>query len=237
MAPHKEPKVLARGLAWLRSGKFNFIMLAVFTLGMVSLWGMGSAYAWLSSASQVDNIINTPPLKVTIQEGNTDTDINGWDPKPINWGDSVPKFVRFTNTGEASILLRVNFSQTWTRLDGSTVVHLSNVVSTNNGLITLATPNWTGLGLDKPDYWWYNATDGWYYYRMVLDPGQEIGPVMNGVTFAAMPEGYYAARYDLRFLVEAVQYSTRPSNENLTAAQTTFGVSFTESGGVLTWSN
>ncbi len=219
--------------------KKNGIALAAFALALTTLClGFGPAYAWLSGKNNVNNTVKTPILQTAIQEGNTSADTNGWDPQPVTWGADVNKFVRFANTGQSSILLRVQYAQSWTKTIDDKTQHLNNLMPTGSSYVPLASPHWTAVGLNNPDRWWYNTADGWYYYRLVLAPGEDTAAVMDFVSFAANPPPeYQGAKYSILFRAEANQYSLQAENENAQAALAAFGAAFTQANGVLTWSN
>lgn len=229
-----KPKVVVRR-------QHPLVMLGLFMLFALSLaTGFASVYAWLSGQETASNIINTPSLQVNILEGNTATDIDGWDPQPVSWNNEVPKYVRFSNSGQSSILLRASFAQTWKQVDpqSGAISYLSNTILKGSATIKAAQPQWALHGLDNAEDWWYNAQDGWYYYRLPIAPGESTPIVLDSVYFDPEAPGEYdTAQYDLFFQVEACQYSLNPNNENLLAAQETFGVSFSVgTNGRLTWS-
>jgi alternate signal-mediated exported protein len=232
----RRSKKYAKHRHWKRSEpvKFDVKLLVAFTLLVVtSMFGFGNAYAWLSSQNTASNIINTPVAEVAIVEGNTLEDLDGWTPQNISWGNDVLKYVRFSNTGQSTMLIRATYAQTWKT--GTT--YLSNLAKTDSGYVNVAQPQWTVSGFTNDSLWWYNTNDGWYYYRKILEPGESTDAVMDKVTFISPePPGYNGAEYSILFRLESCQYSSNPENENQLASWLTFGTTYTESSGTLTWS-
>ena len=214
--------------------KIDIKFLVAFMLFAASLTlGFGNAYAWLSGQNSASNIINTPIAEVAIVEGNTLEDIDGWTPQDISWGNDVLKYVRFSNTGQSTMLIRATYAQTWK----SGTTYLSNVIKTDTGYVSVAQPQWTVSGFTNDSLWWYNTNDGWYYYRKVLQPGESTDAVMDKVSFISpKPPGYNEAEYSILFRLEACQYSSNPENENQLASWQTFGTTYSESSGTLIWS-
>lgn len=217
-------------------GISTIVLLLVMTAAVK--YGIDSAYAWLSGSNSADNVLQLPQFSVMAEESNDGTTFSGWTNPGIDWMNPVPKYTRFTNTGQTAMVLRVGYSEYWTKtLDdgqgGTTLQYLSNSF---NGQ-PAATPNWTANGFGNTTLW-YNGGDGWYYYRHVLAPGESTEVVLQSVSFLeAASTAYAGAAYALSFNVEGVQYSTNPLNENQQAVWETFLKTYSESAGVLTWSS
>jgi len=212
-----------------------YMVLLLLVVGMSI--GSGYSYAWLFGTSTADNNFLTPEMDVFVDESNDGSTYGTWTPQDIAWGGTVDKYARFTNTGEASVVIRAAYAQQWSVTNGAEVTYLNNLYE--NGLVfdEIAQPNWIAGGFLNAALW-YDGGDGWYYYRQPLAPGDSTQTIMESVTFAApVPEGYNDADYSLAFTVEACQYSTNPDNENQQAVWLSFAKTYTESGGSLVWSN
>lgn len=236
MAYRRRSKKYAKNRYWKRneSIKIDLKLIVAFTLLVVtSIFGFGNVYAWLSNQNTASNIINTPVAEVAIVEGNTPEDLDGWTPQNISWGNDVLKYVRFSNTGQSTMLIRATYAQTWK----SGTAYLSNLAKIDSGYVNVAEPHWTISGFTNNSLWWYNTNDGWYYYRKILEPGESTDVVMDKVTFISPePPGYNGAEYSILFRLESCQYSSNPENENQLASWKTFGTTYTVSSGTLTWS-
>lgn len=125
--------------------------------------------------------------------------------------------VTFKNEGSDSskVLLRIAYSETWSKADGTVV---SNVVNNSN----VVAKNWTTAFASD----FVNGCDGWYYYEKTLDPGAEV-KVLNSI--ALSNNSYAKYNYDLSFRFESVQADPA-------AASALWGETVTVSDdGVATW--
>ncbi|MBW6467739.1 MAG: hypothetical protein K0B85_01050 [Coriobacteriia bacterium] len=215
------------------------VSVRVVALGAVMLV-LGAGFAYAVIASRALNTVTTPALTVAVEEGTDGEHYEGWTDPGTQWGATVPKYVRFTNTGQAHVVMRVSYAQAWTleTTEGGVPVtkQLSNTYRTETAEYAVATLDWTSAGLLNTDLW-FDGGDGWYYYRHVLAPGESSDAVLASVTFVEpAPYGYDGAEYQLRFITESCQYSTNLLNKNQEAVWTTFGMTYEEVGGALVWS-
>ncbi len=111
--------------------------------------------------------------------------------------DSDPGFgkkeVSFVSSDANSIpmLLRIGYSETWKDSSDNVV---SNVYNGNN----VVTKTWTSAFTND----FVDGGDGWYYYKMLLNPSDSV----KVITAIALAEPSYAAyNYDLNFRFEAIQ--------------------------------
>ena len=212
------------------------VPLLLLGFAFLSLQNLSGVYAWLSTKSTVDNIVNLPALEASIWEGNTENDADGvWEESPVTWGYTQEKYVKFQNEGSSAVLLRASYAETWTRkMEGSPLEYLSSVV--NN--FPVAKLQYGSSGFDKTGFW-TDGGDGWYYYNKILMPGESTDWILEGVEFIApTPDGYEEASYALDFRLESIQYSMNEANENDKVASTIFGKNFqlTDANlGLLTW--
>ncbi|MCQ2571180.1 MAG: hypothetical protein MJ154_02960 [Candidatus Saccharibacteria bacterium] len=103
------------------------------------------------------------------------------------------KEISFKNDGadNSKILLRIAYSETWSRADGTIV---SNSVNNNN----VVTKNWTTDFTND----FVDGNDGWYYYKKTLNPNA-IVQVLNSIELN--DESYAKYNYDISFRFEAIQ--------------------------------
>ena len=159
--------VLPKGLGW---------RLRTLPLTVVVPLALVATATVMFMVATTDTAINTfsfGTADVTIDEGEI-------DPDNVEWGTNT-KPVSIENTGEVSGVVRVMFVPVLTDSDG-------NVISGDLGDIT-ASPSGTTLVLgditlhlvsDWQTYWFYQ--DGYFYYKYVLDPGEETTQLLSGVT-------------------------------------------------------
>ena len=103
------------------------ILLVLPALIMAGVYLVGETYAWLTGQTDADNYLNVPQFEVLVEESDEGTTYDGWTSKAINWGTSVPKYTRFTNTGESWIVLRASYAQFWTEGTAPSLTYLSNL--------------------------------------------------------------------------------------------------------------
>ena len=137
--------------------------------------------------------------------------------------DSVPGFgkkeISFKNEGDAAatVLLRIAYSETWTKQDGTV---LSNVASNSANVVT---KTWTNAFVQD----FADGNDGWYYYKKLLEPGDEVKVITQ---IALNDQSYEIYNYDLSFRFESVQ-------ADATAASSLWGKTATinTATGAVTW--
>lgn len=193
-------------------------------------------FAWLVGNFKASNVLNTPAVEISIDESNGGILYNGWTSQPVDWGEDIPKYTKFTNESGVYVLLRVSYSQDWVNDSSGSDVYLSNYYRVGENFVSLAVPNWTAEGFENTDIW-FDDGNGWYYYRRALAPGESTQDIVDSVSFINMiPTEYSLAEYTLSFKAEVCQYSLNTENENQWASWESFGMTFTESSGTLTWS-
>ena len=89
------------------------VFLVLPALIMAGGWLVGETYAWLTGQTDADNYLNIPRLEALVEESDEGTTYDGWTPKAIDWNAPVPKYTRFTNTGESWIVIRAAYAQYW----------------------------------------------------------------------------------------------------------------------------
>ena len=118
--------------------------------------------------------------------------------------DSVAGFgkheISFKNEGSGSskVLLRIAYSETWSKTDGTIV---SNVGASGNAV----TKSWTDAFTQD----FVDGNDGWYYYTKTLNPEAEV-KVLNSITLN--DDSYSVYNYDLSFRFESVQADAAAAN-------------------------
>ena len=127
------------------------------------------------------------------------------------------KEISFLNEGadNVPVLLRIAYSETWSKSDGTIV---SNISNGSNAVTKI----WTQDFLDD----FVDGSDGWYYYEKVLKPEEQV-QVLTSIALSDI--GYAIYNYDLNFRFESVQ-------ADATAANSLWGKTVTVGDdGVATW--
>lgn len=145
----------------------------------------------------LENPIKTPPVKGEIEE-----DL-----------ESEAKKVKFKNTGEADVFLRVAYTETWK--NENTILPNNALKKDGSGSVPVAMPNWVNTG-----YWQLDPNSGWLYYYKSLPVGESTDLIVDHVDFVGtgsapsvklddLVDGdkYKDAEYDLHFTMEVVQAS------------------------------
>ena len=182
--------------------KFGLIILSVLVVAAATATILGT-YATSHNVSTIKNEIAVANTGTRIIE---DAD-GGFGRKEVtikNEGTSSPK-----------VLIRIAYSETWTKSDGTII---SNIVNNSNVVIK----NWTtDFTTDFVD-----GGDGWYYYKKVLNPASEV-KILNSI--ALNDSEYNKYNYDISFRFESVQ-------ADATAANALWGKTATiNESGAVTW--
>lgn len=189
----------------------------------------GATYAFWSTAMEHVNELGSDTVSAEIKE----TFDKGAAPD-----GTVTKKVSFRNSGSASAFLRISYVESWTSGSGDEKQLLSN---TSDGT-DVAGKTWTEFFRDSKN--WEKGSDGWYYYRKLLPPGESTENIMDSVTFPEYTgkyQEYGSADYELYFRMELLQASdsksTLNSDEvNEQAGSTVFGRKASlDADGTVTW--
>lgn len=183
-------------------GKLGAIILAVLIIAVAATTFLG-VYAASHNVSTIKNEIAVAQSGTRIID---DTD-GGFGRKEVtikNEGASSPK-----------VLIRVAYSETWTKSDGTII---SNTVNGSN----VVTKDWTTAFVSD----FVDGGDGWYYYKKVLNPASEV-KILDSITLN--DSSYNKNNYDLSFRFESVQ-------ADAAAANTLWGKTVTiDNNGAATW--
>ncbi len=191
---------------WLKKLKKKAILPAAAFL--VAAAAIGTTFAWQQWDLSITNNLTAHNVIITETEKFTPND--------------GTKEVTFTNTGDASVFLRVAYSEYWLsgetgvtdeikqgphwKGESNTTTLLPNIVDGKE----IAEKDWDPSWPDSPAKMtkdWFKAPDGWYYYKLVLSAGEPSGTILHHVYFPSVPSGYDTANYRLYFKAEVVQCS------------------------------
>lgn len=166
-------------------GKLGAIILAVLIIAVAATTFLG-VYAASHNVSTIKNEIAVAQSGTRIID---DTD-GGFGRKEVT--------IKNEGAGSPKVLIRVAYSETWTKADGTII---SNIVDNNN----VVAKNWTtDFTTDFVD-----GGDGWYYYKKVLNPASEV-KILNSI--ALNDSSYNKYNYDLSFRFESVQADAAAAN-------------------------
>ena len=212
---------------WLNKLKKKAILPAAAFL--VAAAAIGTTFAWQQWDLSITNNLKAHDVVVTIDE---------------EFSGGPEKVVQFHNDGDASVFLRVSYSEYWIIQEDPTDLNIHSKPNWGSEeKPTYILPNiskneevahkvWESVWPDsvpceETDLW--VKKDGWYYYKEILKAGESTAPILTEVNFLDnKPEEYNAANYRLFFKAEVVQCSdgsnTLNSDEvNTNATLSVFG--------------
>lgn len=192
----------------MRKKYFLFLLAAVLVLGAV-----GGTLGYYKNSAGVTNRISTKESGVTLREVFNPAD--HWLP-----GETKEKKVSFSNSGDVPQVIRFQYTGKWsdssgTPLPGLTVQPTVNLADTGN----------------------WEKIDGWYYYKKVLQPNDVTANVIESVTFdASLTNGGYDGKTDYSGKRYTLTVTVESLSANTTETAAGWHMTFTDSGGTLTWS-
>lgn len=229
---------------WLKKLKKKAILPAAAFL--VAAAAIGTTFAWQQWDLSITN--NLVSHTVVVEENEK------FEP------DKGTKEVIFKNTGDASVFLRVSYSEYWIKgekelpdnknegphwIDGENTTNiLSNIVNGSEVAVKTWGDKWPQASSPSSTDIWFKAPDGWYYYKKVLLPDETTKEeeILKRVGFISpRPQGYDVANYRLFFKAEVVQCSDGVNTlnseaVNAKATKELFGLSAkVDQNGVVVW--
>ena len=207
-------------------------MIACFLVCTITVaTAIGTTLAFYSGGGDLKNNLGTKESSVYLEEEFKPDD--KWLP-----GETKQKQVKFGNDGEVNQVIRFKVVREWLDEDGETW-NLAPIGLEANPV----TVNWnTSLTTDWDNSFLDSDGNGWYYYKKILPPNTpeaNKAVVMDSVTFkrglsnttsTAYPNDFSDTTYRIKVVMEGVDVNTAVT----TAA---WGKTFTQSGGILTWSD
>ena len=97
---------------------------------------------------------------------------------PDNWSicEEVPKTVIGRNTGNMPAIARLKYEEYWKAAGSTSTDHTSELSLVDGDNDPIATVNL------QNEVDWVDGGDGWYYYRYILQPGDETTSLLKSVT-------------------------------------------------------
>lgn len=191
----------------MRKKYFLFLLAAVLVLGAV-----GGTLGYYKNSAGVTNRISTKESGVTLREVFNPAD--HWLP-----GETKEKQVSFSNSGDVPQVIRFQYTGKWSDSSGTPLP----------GLTVQPTVNLAGTGN-------WEEIDGWYYYKKVLQPNDVTANVIKSVTFdASLTNGGYDGKTDYSGKRYTLTVTVESLSANATETAAGWHMTFTDSGGTLTW--
>ncbi|OJU12225.1 MAG: hypothetical protein BGN88_14145 [Clostridiales bacterium 43-6] len=168
----------------LTIGVVYVILIITFLTGAVS-----AANEW-SVVKETVNKISIGQVKGEILEEYTQNPL-------VMPGQTVPKTVNVTNTGNVDSIIRIKLTKAWGEsrdTEGNLIVNPS--LTTDNIHITC-----------NSDQWYYDSSDGYYYYIGVLKPGETTArSLLDEFTVDAnIGNEYKKMQADIKVSMECIQ--------------------------------
>ncbi len=192
----------------MRKKYFLFLLAAVLVLGAA-----GGTLGYYKNSAGVTNRISTKESGVTLREVFNPAD--HWLP-----GETKEKQVSFSNSGDVPQVIRFQYTGKWSDSSGTSLPGL-----TVQPTVNLAdTDNWEKIG-------------DWYYYKKVLQPAAVTANVIESVTFdKSLTNGGYDGKTDYSGKRYTLTVTVESLSANTTETVAGWNMTFTVSGGTLTWS-
>lgn len=191
----------------MRKKYFLFLLVAVLVLGAA-----GGTLGYYKSSAGVTNRISTKESGVTLREVFNPAD--HWLP-----GETKEKQVSFSNSGDVPQVIRFQYTGKWSDSSGASLPEPAVPPTVN----LADTGNWEKIG-------------GWYYYKKVLQPAAVTANVIKSVTFdKSLTNGGYDGKTDYSGKRYALTVTMESLSANTTETVAGWNMTFTDSGGTLTW--
>lgn len=176
----------------------NKISIIILVTMIFSLAVVGATLAYFTDEGEVTNTFVSGDVAITLydlletQETTDDFPVDGIS--NVTPGDSYGKQVYVSSQGSIDTYVRVQLTPEWS--------------SENQQLIL--DPNIVQLNLDLENW---VLIEGWYYYKDVLQEGDETTLLLNGLTFSPQMDNNYAnASYTLEVNAEGIQATNNAIN-------------------------
>ena len=170
------------------------ILLAIFTIAII-----GGTIAYFYQNINISNQFKAMTYNINLtEEFNND------------WGT---KNVYITNNESSStpVVLRISYNEIWSKTVNNNVSTLSNTINGNN----LVNKEWTSTFTND----FIDGSDGWYYYKLVLNPNETI-QILNSISLntnlienTEYYNDYREYNYNLIFNYEVIEAKTTTISE------------------------
>lgn len=163
------------------------------SLLVLALVVVGATWAWFTDDAEVENRFATGDVAITLhdllddEEFPVENGISGVTP-----GDVYGKNVFVSSQGSVDTYVRVKLTPAWNKEEPS-VMNDDPVLDVELVELNLDLKNWVKIG-------------DWYYYKHVLEKGDDTSKLLDGVTFSTKIDNDYAnASFTIDVVAEAIQ--------------------------------
>lgn len=165
------------------------ILSGMLVFSLVALMIVGGTMAWFTDDQEVNNTFTAGTVKIEVNEGDF-TSISNWNP-----GDVTEKNVTVTSLGSKKTYVRVKITPEWSKFEGEDMAP-----SADNVILHFAS--------NYADNWAF-PEDGWYYYKSILNEGEETALLLDTVELDGESTGneYQGRTLTVKVEAEAVQAS------------------------------
>ena len=179
----------------------------IFLAALFFLVSVGGTIAHYFTQHQLENNFVTADYNISLSE---------YFPKEEWDNDNIlDKQVTISNNGNADVLLRISYNESWVDKDG----YILNNLYEGNEIVE---KNWTNEFIN--DFEYYN---GWYYYTKVLTQDDSVD-ILNTIEKVIDVYNEEGTKYNLDFNYEVLQ----AEND---ASESVWGYKATIEGSSVTW--
>lgn len=158
--------------------------------GLAAIMVIGGTWAYFNQSSVIKNPFSTGKYDSIVVEDFKPEDGDNWVP-----GATINKDVTVNNTGDYDLFVRVKLDETWTEKGTDTArktnTGMDSTTSQANAADGLVTADGSVvkkiINQTNADKWFYNSTDGYWYYKYNLKAkGAEDGGDTTGIFLDAV---------------------------------------------------
>lgn len=169
------------------------LILLVSTVALISLLVVGGTMAWFTSTPDpIENLFTAGTVEIEVNEHGF-IDWSNWNP-----GDTTNKDVSVKSLGSKQTYVRVSLTPEWGEIvEGAFVPSTDPVLATSNVQLNLA------------DNGYWIESEGWYYYKNIMEKDEETSLLLDSVTLLGSATGneYQGKTLRINVKAEAVQAS------------------------------
>ncbi len=187
----------------------KYMKLAVYLAIVGVVLVLGGSLAYFYQDITVPNTFKTMTYNVELEEEFN----NNWGVKKV--------YIRNKDETNASVVLRVNYNEIWSKEINGNLYTLSNTINGEN----VVTKNFTNAFLND----FVLGNDGWYYYKKILVANSSV-QLLDSIALKdnLITNEYNSYNYELHFNYEAIQATSQAVND-------IWGKNITINGGNVTW--
>lgn len=164
------------------------LLLGMLVFSLVALLVVGGTMAWFTDEKEVANTFEAGTVKIELLENGSEEAIEKTN---VNPGDTFDKEIKVKSVGSKKTYVRVSITPVWD----------DEQLETDNVELIFAD--------GEPGTNWIDGEDGWYYYRYILEEGEETEELLSQVRIIGDKTGneYQGKKLTVNVKSEAVQAS------------------------------